>query len=76
MPSVAWLGLMERGSILIREKRKHLSKTSDRVSRNVLKRKRSLGESRECFIEVYMDNQSVFVIVYNDGNSFCRKEVN
>ncbi len=30
--SVAWLGLMETGSILIREKRKHLSKTSDRVS--------------------------------------------
>ena len=31
--SVAWLGLMETGSILIREKRKHLSKTLDRVSK-------------------------------------------
>jgi hypothetical protein len=34
------LGLMETGSILISEKRKHLSKMSDRVSRNVLERKR------------------------------------
>jgi hypothetical protein len=32
-PSVAWLGLIETDSILIREKRKHLSKTSDRVSK-------------------------------------------
>jgi hypothetical protein len=33
MPSVAWLGLSETDSILIREKRKHLSKMSDRVSK-------------------------------------------
>jgi hypothetical protein len=31
---VAWLGLIETGSILIREKRKHLSKMSDRVSKS------------------------------------------
>jgi hypothetical protein len=61
---VAWLGLVETGTILIREKRKHLSKTSDRVSRNVLERKRLRIESRECFTEVYIDNQSIFVIVY------------
>jgi hypothetical protein len=30
---VDWLGLSETDSILIREKRKHLSKTSDRVSK-------------------------------------------
>ncbi len=36
---MAWLGLIETGSILIREKRKHLSKMSDRVSRNVLEHK-------------------------------------
>jgi len=30
---VAWLGLSETDSILIREKRKHLSKMSDRVSK-------------------------------------------
>ena len=59
---MAWLGLIETGSILIREKRKHLSKTSDRVSRNVLERKRSRIESRECFIEVYIDNRSILVI--------------
>ncbi len=60
---MAWLGLIETGSILIREKHKQLSKMSDRVSRNVLERKRSRVESRECFIEVYIDNQSLFVIV-------------
>ena len=53
---MAWLGLIETGSILIREKRKRLYKTSDRVSRNVLERKRLRIESRECFIEVYIDN--------------------
>ncbi len=56
---MAWLGLIKTGSILIREKRK----TSDMVSRNVLKRKGSRIESRECFIEVYIDNRSIFVIV-------------
>ena len=61
---MAWLGLVETGSILIREKCKHLSKTSDRVSINVLERKRLRIESRECFTEVYIDNQSIFVIVY------------
>jgi hypothetical protein len=60
---VAWLGLIETGSILIREKRKHLSKMSDRVSRNVLERKHSRIKSRECFIEVYIDNRRIFVII-------------
>jgi hypothetical protein len=41
---VARLGLMEKGSILIRENRKHFSKMSDRVSQNVLERKRSRVE--------------------------------
>ncbi len=36
-PSVAWLEKIETDSILIKEKRKHLSKTSDRVSRNVFR---------------------------------------
>ncbi len=61
---MAWLGLIETGSIIIREKCKHLSKISDRVSRNVSKRKSSRIESRECFIEVYIDNRSIIVIVY------------
>jgi hypothetical protein len=43
-PSVAWLGLIEAGSFLIREKCKHLSKMSDRVFRNVLERKHSRVE--------------------------------
>jgi len=41
---MAWLGFIETDSILIREKRKHLSKTSDRVFRNVLERKQSRVE--------------------------------
>jgi hypothetical protein len=41
---MAWLGLMKTGSILIREKCKHLSKMSDRVSQNVLECKRSRVE--------------------------------
>ncbi len=53
---MAWLGLIKTGSISIREKRKHLSKMSDRLSRNVLERKCSKVESRGCFLEVYIDN--------------------
>ncbi len=41
---MAWLGLIETGSILIREKHKYFSKMSDRVSGNVLERKRSRVE--------------------------------
>jgi len=33
LPSVAWLGKIETDSILIEEKHKNLSKTSDRVSK-------------------------------------------
>ncbi len=43
LPSVAWF---ETGSILIKEKHKHLSKTSDRVSK-CLKRKRLKFENKE-----------------------------
>jgi hypothetical protein len=32
-PSMAWLGLIETDSILIKEKHEHLSKMSDRVSK-------------------------------------------
>jgi hypothetical protein len=32
---MTWLGKLETGSILIKEKRKHLSKMSDRVSKKV-----------------------------------------
>ena len=33
LPSVAWILKIETDSILIKEKRKHLSKMSDRVSK-------------------------------------------
>jgi hypothetical protein len=33
LPSMAWLGKIKTDSILIKEKRKHLSETTDRVSK-------------------------------------------
>jgi hypothetical protein len=61
---VAWLGLIEADSILIREKRKHLSKMSDRVSKNVLGHKRLRVESREGFIEVFISIIEVYSLSY------------
>ena len=53
VPSQAWLGLIETDSILIKEKGKHLSKMSDRVSRNALERKRSKFELRKFHRSIY-----------------------
>jgi hypothetical protein len=36
---------------------------SDRVSKELSAGTKSKGDNRECFIEVYMDNQSLFNIV-------------
>ncbi len=44
VPSMAWPGLIETDSILIKKKHKHLSKMSDRVFGNVLEYKRSRFE--------------------------------
>jgi len=41
---MALLGKIETDSILIKKKRKHFSKMSDRVSRNVLECKRLMFE--------------------------------
>jgi hypothetical protein len=62
---MAWLGKIETDSILVKEKCKHLSKTS--VSRNVLERKR-LKLSREGFIEVYIISK-----VYSLSYRYIRK---
>jgi hypothetical protein len=57
---LAWVdGDMETGSTLIREKHKQLSKMSDRVSQNCWER-----TSRKWFIELNIDNQNKFVIIY------------
>jgi hypothetical protein len=61
---MAWLGLMETGSILIREKRKHLSKMSDRASQMFWSASARGLKGREGFIEVYIDKQRIFIIVY------------
>jgi hypothetical protein len=42
---------------------------SDRVSKELSANAKSKGDSRECFIEVYIDNWSLFVIVF--FKSFC-----
>ena len=54
---------METGSILIKEKRKHLSKMSDRVSQMFWSASAQGLKGRKEFIEVYIHNQSIFVIV-------------
>ncbi len=64
MLSAAWLGLMKTGSILIKEKRKHLSKMSDRVSEMFWSASAQGLKGRKEFIEVCINNQSVFIIVY------------
>jgi hypothetical protein len=57
---MAWLGLSETDSILIREKCKHLSKTSDRVSKMFWSASpQDLNEGKYS----YINNQSLFVIV-------------
>ncbi len=56
--------MVETDSILIREKRKHLSKMSDRVSKMFWSASAQDLKSMKVFIEVYIDKQSVFVIVY------------
>ena len=61
---MAWLGLIETDSILIKEKHKHLSKMSDRVSKNVEVQALKVWVSEKGVIEVYIDIQSLFVIVY------------
>jgi hypothetical protein len=60
LPSMAWLLKIETDSILIKEKHKHLSKTSDRVSK-LLKRKRLKFGSKKVVIEVYIDIRSLFI---------------
>jgi len=54
---------METGSILIKGERKHFQNIRQGAS-NVLEHKRSRFERYKEFIEVYIDNQNVFVIVY------------
>jgi hypothetical protein len=59
---LAWK--IETDSILIKEKSKHLTKMLDRVSKLFWSTSAKSLRSMKVFIEVYIDNQSVFVIVY------------
>ena len=54
---------METGSILVIEKRKHLSKMSDRLSQMFWSASAQGLKGRKEVIEVYIDNPSVFVMV-------------
>jgi hypothetical protein len=60
---MALLGRL-RQTILIKEKRKHLSKMSDRVSKMVWSASAKSLRSIKVFVEVHINNQSVFVIIY------------
>jgi len=55
---------IETDSILIQEKSKHLSKTSDRVSKNAEAQALKVWVSETGVIEVYINIRSLFVIVY------------
>ena len=51
LPSVAWL--FETDSILIKEKRKHLSKTFDRVSKKMKRKRLSLEKEESIHRSIY-----------------------
>ncbi len=53
LPSVAWLLKIETDSILIKEKRKHLSKTYDRVSKKMKRKRLSLEKEKSIHRSIY-----------------------
>jgi len=53
LPSVAWLLKIETDSILIKEKRKHLSKTFDRVSKKMKRKRLSLEKEKSIHRSIY-----------------------
>jgi hypothetical protein len=53
LPSDAWLLKIETDSILIKEKRKHLSKTSDRVSKKMKRKRLSLEKEESIHRSIY-----------------------
>ena len=53
LPSVAWLLKIETDSILIKEKRKHLSKTFDRVSKKMKRKRLSLEKEESIHRSIY-----------------------
>ncbi len=65
LPSVAWLLKIETDSILIKEKRKHLSKTLDRVSK-LMKRKRLKFGLRESSHRIIYRYTKVNSLSYNN----------
>ena len=53
LPSDAWLLKIETDSILIKEKRKHLSKTFDRVSKKMTRKRLSLEKEESIHRSIY-----------------------
>ncbi len=53
LPSVAWVLKIETDSILIEEKRKHLSKTYDRVSKKMKRKRLSLEKEKSIHKSIY-----------------------
>ena len=53
LPSMAWILKIETDSILIKEKRKHLSKTYDRVSKRMKRKRLSLEKEKSIHRSIY-----------------------
>ncbi len=53
LPSVAWILKIKTDSILIKEKRKHLSKTYDRVSKRMKRKRLSLEKEKSIPRSIY-----------------------
>ena len=64
LPSMAWLLKIETGSILIKEKHKHLSKTSDRVSKLLKRECLKFGFRESSHRSIYQYTKFVIVYMY------------
>ncbi len=57
LPSVAWILKIETDSILIKEKHKHLSKTYDRVSKKMKRKRLSLEKEKSIHRSIYRNTK-------------------
>jgi hypothetical protein len=66
---VAWLLKIETDSILIKEKRKHLSKTSDRVSKMLQRKHLKFGFQKYILIyEAYSLSYNIIQLLGGSGS--------
>ena len=74
LPSVAWLLKIETDSILIKEKRKHLSKTLDRVSKLVEHKRLKFGLRESSHRSIYRYTKFIHngITVQKLYNTLCK----